>query len=180
MGFFWERVKEFDYDWFKKVVALMMSTHNRAPLWDKFEPVCLEEKNRRWRENQVKSFSDEVHPWEHSIFSKDEIQEIFTVMKDAASGKISRQDAELYAKVLERTIRERQQKKCDQCDGGILMAEKIGVNAMPYAFRCSCDFGNRTDVNYPRWNEHYVNHFRPCQGQNKNLLIEGTFRQLET
>lgn len=41
---------------------------------------------------------------------------------------------------------------CGQCgDTGKLLASKIGVRALPYAFRCTCDTGRRSSMGFPRW-----------------------------
>ena len=40
---------------------------------------------------------------------------------------------------------------------GVVLADKIGYNGHPYAFRCPCAWGNRKNYAYPTW-KHSNNH----------------------
>lgn len=41
---------------------------------------------------------------------------------------------------------------CGQCgDTGKLLASRVGEKSLPYAFRCTCDAGRRSQVAFPRW-----------------------------
>lgn len=54
---------------------------------------------------------------------------------------------------------------CYQCgDTGKMLATKLGEDALPYAFRCTCDRGKRIGVQFPRWTIFSEKTFKPLMG----------------
>lgn len=60
---------------------------------------------------------------------------------------------------------------CGSCDSGILMAERIDMNAAPYAFLCDCEAGSRNPRRFPKWTDEQFNQFRPLWGKKRNQVI---------
>lgn len=96
----WDRVNDLSDQWMKSAVNQFLANSKFAPLpADFFELVQVEKNKNYTTEPQGKEVE--------SIFSPDEIKEILSVIKGIGTGKVSKIDAEMYAKNLDRILKER-------------------------------------------------------------------------
>lgn len=61
--------------------------------------------------------------------------------------------------------------QCDSCDRGVLFVEKIDKETIPYAFKCDCWQGDQIKAEYPKWNDSFLNEFRPLWGVKRNQMV---------
>jgi hypothetical protein len=145
----WKYVEDLKDSWFSSLCDKYIGTLRHAPLPADF----LEEASIEKKKNLSHSFADKPHPIESSIFSEAERSEMFQVMKDVCSKKISPSDARKYASAIQRVIDQRLNIRCKLChDTGQLFALRRGVCGT-YAFRCQCDIGLKREGNHPIWQD---------------------------
>lgn len=99
----WLATKDHCLKWFERQVTAFIAGSAKAPLPAEFiEAASLEDKRRYLGP----SANRPVLP-ERSVFKREEIDEFFSVMKDAMTGKVSRKDALEYANMVAVILKQR-------------------------------------------------------------------------
>lgn len=98
----WNECAEHSSHWFSNLITRFISTKSIGPLAIEFKQSSLSEKKRKQAGN---TSSSRPHPSETSVFSLEERAEMFEIMKRAANGIISREDALKYAEMVEASLR---------------------------------------------------------------------------
>lgn len=92
----WVAVHQRSAYWFEKLITGMIATSRQCPVPQDF----IEAERVESRRSVVYTMPDHLKPMANSIFTEQERQEFFKVMKDAVAGKISRKEAQAYAEMI--------------------------------------------------------------------------------
>lgn len=94
----WTAVNQYSSSWFEKLVTKIITTGRQSPLPKDFIDAAKEQDRKIYLQSpQTKNYE--------SVFSEEEIMEMFSVMKKAAMGLISPEQARTYADTVAEALR---------------------------------------------------------------------------
>lgn len=138
----WQVVKDLSEEWFSKSISNLIANSRHAPLPVDIMELARIEKNMPIRFPTAK----EITPIEGSVFSKEEISEIFSMMQKRIKKQISAQELGAYGQMIQSVIDHKP--KCKQCDDGVVF-ESRDAHSGPSVFKCTCMLGRRRLENWP-------------------------------
>lgn len=148
----WDHIKDLPAQWFEKFTTRTLIYGTGAPkLPEIIELANIEKKSRA----DLSFIPKDIQLAPGSIFSKDEVRELFRIVKAAATKEINLDQAKQYAKMTARLIAEKLHAKgeCTKCGGtGELWAHK--ENSLPYIFKCDCKSGHARSEKWPTWSDY--------------------------
>lgn len=141
----WTSVYQHDNKWFSKTVTDMITNNRQAPLPTEFMHAAnLHERYELFRFPTA----NEIKPIEGSVFSKNDIAEIFSIMRKRLEGKITSRELEEYGKMIQSAVDLKP--RCLQCDDGIVFETK-DEHSGPSVYKCSCYLGRKRLENWPQY-----------------------------
>lgn len=118
----WNIVKEESERPFEKFIDKCLTDYKFAPIGPEFREFVNEREDARAMARKSVDFSLREDPRKNSIFTPEEISQHFKVMISADTGKITKDEAKMYADCLRSAIAEnkargRGQDECEVCSG---------------------------------------------------------------
>lgn len=98
----WVAVKDQEHLWFKKLVTDYIASNKQAPL-----PSDIIKDLSAYEKQKVLNTVRIDYKMRDSVFSSDERKEMFEIMKRAATGVISREQAMHYAEMVANSLQDR-------------------------------------------------------------------------
>lgn len=97
----WTSTKDQSAYWFERLVSKMIASHPRAPLPTEFQEASQEQEKRGFQKDRP------LNPINNSIFSKEDIKEMFQFLTDRMLGKYSHIEAMQYAQSIKSALESR-------------------------------------------------------------------------
>lgn len=139
----WTAVYQLPIKWFTKLVTDMIANNRMAPLPAEFI-LAANQKTKQEYFGSIPTRLDQIHPSENSMFSKQDILEMFTMMRKRLAGEITFKELDQYAKMIENAVKDK--KSCAQCDDGIVWKHSSYDN--PTVYKCRCQLGQKRLENW--------------------------------
>jgi len=100
----WNRLQDLDDDFMNKSTDTFLASFKFPPLPADFFELARLERNSPYRKFGIPTEPEQIHPSENSIFSKEDIAEMFSMMKKRLNGEISYMELEQYGKMIQSAV----------------------------------------------------------------------------
>jgi hypothetical protein len=105
----WSFVKDMTDNWLQSLVNKFLSSAKNPPLPIEFQDAVRSEREKSQPGLRFPTLN-EIHPSENSIFSKEDIAEIFEMIRKRLRGEISCAQLEQYGRMIEDLVKESEKK----------------------------------------------------------------------
>jgi hypothetical protein len=148
----WTATYQLEISWFRKLVTDMIANNRQAPLPAEFITAANQRHKREYFDG-IPTNAEKIHPSKNSIFSKEDIAEIFGMIKKRMTGEISFKELEEYGKMIELAVKNK--KDCALCVEGVVFSEPTQY-ASPTVSKCTCRLGSGRQENWPTYRGSYT------------------------
>lgn len=100
----WDKTKDLSNKFMRDSTEYFLANNKASPLPVDFIELARIERKSGYSNGGFPTRSSQIHPSENSIFSKEDIAEMFMMMRKRLNGEITYEELEQYGKVIQAAV----------------------------------------------------------------------------